>query len=79
MYFSFPFQRMPVINGSGEAEVSTCHGCGGKIVDRYYLLAVEKPWHVNCLKCADCQLSLDSELTCFAKDGNIYCKDDYYR
>ncbi len=72
---------MPVINTAQgvETEPSICAGCGGKIIDRYYLLAVEKPWHVHCLKCTDCQLSLDSELTCFAKDGQIFCKEDYYR
>ncbi len=69
---------MPVLSG-GEAEPSICSGCGGKIIDRYYLLAVDKQWHVNCLKCADCNSPLDSELTCFAKDGTIFCKEDYYR
>ncbi|XP_074490876.1 LIM/homeobox protein Lhx9 isoform X2 [Sebastes fasciatus] len=56
-----------------------CAGCGGKISDRYYLLAVDKQWHLRCLKCCECKLALESELTCFAKDGSIYCKDDYYR
>ncbi|XP_005885066.1 PREDICTED: LIM/homeobox protein Lhx9, partial [Myotis brandtii] len=53
--------------------------CGGKIADRYYLLAVDKQWHLRCLKCCECKLALESELTCFAKDGSIYCKEDYYR
>lgn len=56
-----------------------CAGCGGKIADRYYLLAVDKQWHLRCLKCCECKLALESELTCFAKDGSIYCKEDYYR
>ncbi|XP_070587331.1 LIM/homeobox protein Lhx9 isoform X1 [Erythrolamprus reginae] len=56
-----------------------CAGCGGKISDRYYLLAVDKQWHLRCLKCCECKLALESELTCFAKDGSIYCKEDYYR
>nr|AEN75257.1 apterous [Neanthes arenaceodentata] len=70
-------QTMPVV--AGEVEPAPCAGCGGKIIDRYYLLAVDKQWHINCLKCADCHLPLDSELTCFAKDGEIFCKEDYYR
>ena len=69
---------MPVINHDS-VEPGQCAACGGKILDRYYLLAVDKQWHVNCLKCSECKLPLDSELTCFAKDGNIYCKEDYYR
>ncbi|XP_013402765.1 LIM/homeobox protein Lhx9 isoform X2 [Lingula anatina] len=68
---------MPVINA--EAEPGSCAGCGGRIVDRYYLLVADRQWHVHCLTCSDCQLRLDSELTCFAKDGSIYCKEDYYR
>uniref|UniRef100_A0A8C0CDR2 LIM zinc-binding domain-containing protein n=1 Tax=Balaenoptera musculus TaxID=9771 RepID=A0A8C0CDR2_BALMU len=56
-----------------------CAGCRVKISDRYYLLAVDTQWHVRCLKCCECKLNLESELTCFSKDGSIYCKEDYYR
>lgn len=58
---------------------AACAGCGGRILDRYYLLAVDRQWHSPCLKCCECKLPLDTELTCFARDGNIYCKEDYYR
>ncbi|XP_042191850.1 LIM/homeobox protein Lhx9 isoform X2 [Callorhinchus milii] len=67
---------MPSVNSEKPA---LCAGCGGKIADRYYLLAVDKQWHLRCLKCCECKLALESELTCFAKDGSIYCKEDYYR
>ncbi|XP_028851946.1 LIM/homeobox protein Lhx2b isoform X2 [Denticeps clupeoides] len=67
---------MPSISGD---RVALCAGCGGKISDRYYLLAVDKQWHMRCLKCCECKLNLESELTCFSKDGSIYCKEDYYR
>ncbi|GFT78016.1 hypothetical protein TNCV_2820361 [Trichonephila clavipes] len=73
--------RMPVIS-AGEYQPPVphlCGGCGGKIADRYYLLAVDRQWHARCLICCECKAQLDSELTCFARDGNIYCKDDYYR
>ncbi|XP_013183582.1 LIM/homeobox protein Lhx9-like [Amyelois transitella] len=56
-----------------------CAGCGGRIQDRYYLLAVDRQWHGSCLRCCECRLPLDAELTCFYRDGNIYCKEDYYR
>ncbi|XP_056440958.1 LIM/homeobox protein Lhx2b isoform X3 [Gadus chalcogrammus] len=59
--------------------VALCAGCGRRIADRYYLLAVDKQWHMRCLKCCECKLHLESELTCFSKDGSIYCKEDYYR
>ncbi|XP_077302210.1 protein apterous-like isoform X2 [Arctopsyche grandis] len=56
-----------------------CAGCGRRIKDRYFLQAVERRWHEPCLRCCECHLALDSELTCFAKDGNIFCKKDYYK
>lgn len=71
-----PPQTMPSISSDRAA---LCAGCGGKISDRYYLLAVDKQWHMRCLKCCECKLNLESELTCFSKDGSIYCKEDYYR
>ncbi|XP_062237790.1 LIM/homeobox protein Lhx2b [Platichthys flesus] len=67
---------MPCMNSE---RVALCAGCGRKIADRYYLLAVDKQWHMRCLKCCECKLNLESELTCFSKDGSIYCKEDYYR
>lgn len=61
------------------ADHVTCAGCNGRITDRYYLMAVDKKWHAACLTCYECMVTLDSDLTCFVKDGNIYCRDDYYR
>ncbi|PVD21963.1 hypothetical protein C0Q70_17766 [Pomacea canaliculata] len=76
-------QRGPPLMGGGasgdEQPPGVCAGCGRRIVDRYYLQAVDKQWHVQCLTCSDCHYRLDSELTCFARDGQIYCKEDYYR
>uniref|UniRef100_A0A8C7WLT1 LIM/homeobox protein Lhx9 n=1 Tax=Oryzias sinensis TaxID=183150 RepID=A0A8C7WLT1_9TELE len=69
-------QPMPCMTSE---RVALCAGCGRKIADRYYLLAVDKQWHMRCLKCCECKLNLESELTCFSKDGSIYCKEDYYR
>ncbi|XP_049829164.1 LIM/homeobox protein Lhx2-like [Schistocerca gregaria] len=60
-------------------EASCCAGCGARICDRYFLLAADRQWHSACLRCCDCKLPLASELTCFSRDGNIYCKEDYYR
>lgn len=56
-----------------------CARCRTKITDRWYLLAVDRQWHLGCLQCAECNLPLDAELTCFHRHGNIYCKHDYYR
>lgn len=42
---------------------------------RYYLLAADKAWHGKCLRCCRCSQTLDTELSCFCRGGNIYCKD----
>ncbi|XP_043471312.1 protein apterous-like isoform X1 [Leptopilina heterotoma] len=56
-----------------------CAGCGLRISDRFYLQAVDRRWHASCLQCSHCRQGLDGEVTCFSRDGNIYCKKDYYR
>ena len=56
-----------------------CAGCGLRIADRFYLQAVDRRWHASCLQCSHCRQGLDGEVTCFSRDGNIYCKKDYYR
>lgn len=62
-----------------QAEVNLCDGCGLKILDRYYLFAVDKRWHATCLQCSQCARTLATEIKCFYRDGNIYCKADYQR
>ena len=56
-----------------------CAGCRLRIVDKFYLCAVEAKWHTACLKCAECGVELENQLSCFERDGQIYCKDDYVR
>lgn len=66
--------------GSPEDDIlKVCAGCGRHISDRFYLLALERHWHVSCLQCSQCGRTLDDEITCFARDGNIYCRKDYQR
>ena len=68
------------LHGDGAAcTPGTCAGCGEAITDRYYLTTVEQCWHVHCLLCVDCHRPLDTQMSCYAKDGHIYCKEDYYR
>ncbi|KOC69732.1 LIM/homeobox protein Lhx9 [Habropoda laboriosa] len=56
-----------------------CGGCGREIAERWYLRAADRAWHCGCLRCCHCRVPLAAELTCFARDDNIYCKEDYYR
>lgn len=76
-----PHSASEVPRGAGSVEhgLHQCAGCGGSIVDRYYLVTVNRRWHTTCLSCHHCKQSLDLHLTCFVKDGDIYCKDDYCR
>ncbi|CAG2170298.1 unnamed protein product [Oppiella nova] len=72
-------EMKPDCSHAMSATKTECAGCGSFIMDRYYLSAVDRQWHVQCLKCSQCKIALDSELTCFSRDGHIYCKEDYYR
>lgn len=65
--------------GNGGSGNNICSGCGQRILDRYYVLAVDRQWHNECLKCHNCAVVLSNQLTCFARDGLILCKEDYYR
>lgn len=69
----------PGVNCEESLGVAVCAGCGRRIADRFYLQAVDRRWHAACLQCCQCRNTLDGEVTCFARDGNIYCKKDYYR
>ncbi|XP_050461320.1 LIM/homeobox protein Lhx9-like [Cataglyphis hispanica] len=65
--------------GSTSEGALGCGGCGREIAERWYLRAADRAWHCGCLHCCHCRLPLAAELTCFARNGNIYCKEDYYR
>ena len=56
-----------------------CAGCRLRILDKFYLCAVDEKWHTACLKCAECGVELEDQKSCFERDGQIYCKDDYVR
>ena len=56
-----------------------CTGCGSFITERYFLVVMNRAWHIQCLRCSECKICLDSQNSCFTKDGHIFCKDDYYK
>ncbi|VDP45430.1 unnamed protein product [Soboliphyme baturini] len=58
---------------------SLCAGCQLKIKDQFYLLVADLTWHIQCLRCCVCRVSLETELTCFTREGLIFCKEDYYK
>ena len=57
-----------------------CHGCKESIKDRYFLRAMDKYWHEDCLACDLCQCRL-GEVDCYVytKLGRKLCKRDYLR
>lgn len=72
-------------NGEGQdgsvfgTTVKSCAGCGGRIMERYLLHAMERYWHTGCLKCSCCQTKLEHLGSCFTRAGMILCKNDYIR
>ena len=76
--FTSEIHQQPLVNSVNNL-MPECQGCLCLIQDRYYLQVMEKAWHLNCLRCAECKFSLDSQQSCFSKDGVIYCKEDYYK
>ena len=61
------------------SDVPLCAGCRLRIVDKYFLCAVDRKWHSSCLKCSECGVELETQLTCFERNGRILCKEDYLR
>lgn len=67
-------------NNNNGTTVKVCAGCGGKIVERFLLHALDRYWHNGCLKCSCCGAMLaDIGTSCFTKGGMILCKNDYMR
>ena len=54
-----------------------CAGCYRPIRDRFLLKVLDKDWHPSCVRCQMCRKLLDEK--CFYKEGQMYCKDDFYR
>jgi len=58
---------------------AVCAGCNLRIVDKFYLNALDSKWHTSCLKCSDCGMELESQISCYERDGLILCREDYLR
>ena len=54
-----------------------CARCQKPILDRFVFNVLERSWHSLCVQCAVCGCTLAEK--CFARDGQLYCKDDFYR
>ncbi|XP_059091505.1 LIM/homeobox protein Lhx3-like [Tigriopus californicus] len=54
-----------------------CVGCGESIKDKFVTTVLAKPWHATCVQCAECGVQLEEK--CFARDGKIFCHNDFYQ
>ncbi|XP_021461265.2 LIM/homeobox protein Lhx6 isoform X1 [Oncorhynchus mykiss] len=55
-----------------------CANCGTEIQDRYLLKVNNLNWHVGCLECSVCRVSLRQHNSCYIKNKEIFCKLDYF-
>jgi len=80
-FFQLPRTRMnsDEYGGISGGDDVPCAGCGVAISDRYYLSAVNRRWHVTCLRCCACQRQLDATIMCYINNSNIYCAHDFRR
>lgn len=60
-----------------DASPGSCVGCKQTIKDRYHLKILGQPWHVQCVKCHECQGLLNEK--CFTRDFKLFCKADFYK
>jgi len=65
------------LGSMGSVPLSCCFGCGKPIFDRFLLTVLDKQWHTECVRCHTCGDLLDHK--CFFRDGNIFCREDFYR
>lgn len=62
-----------------QSEYKCCTACEDPISDRYLLEVSGHAWHGSCLRCCVCLATLDEQRTCYIRDDQIYCKEDYMK
>ncbi|CAD6185375.1 unnamed protein product [Caenorhabditis auriculariae] len=60
-------------------ECDVCSSCDLPIQERVLLTVNGRTWHEQCLRCASCSKSLNSQPSCYYKDSNFFCKQCYSR
>jgi LIM homeobox protein 3/4 len=59
------------------ASIPKCGGCQELILDRFILKVLDRTWHAKCLKCSECSGQLSDK--CFARNGQVFCKEDFFK
>ncbi|XP_069158449.1 LIM/homeobox protein Lhx1-like isoform X2 [Procambarus clarkii] len=54
-----------------------CAGCDKPIMDKFLLTVLERTWHAECVRCADCGCALTDK--CFSREGKLFCRSDFFR
>ena len=54
-----------------------CRGCDQPIMERYLMKVLDKSWHMQCVKCSECQCLLNER--CFSRDSKLYCRKDFFK
>ena len=61
----------------GAGMLLLCAGCDGPILDRFLLNVLDRVWHAKCVQCCECGCPLADK--CFARDGRLFCRQDFFR
>lgn len=61
----------------GTVRVPTCVSCRLSIEDKYIFNLMNMFWHEECLTCSQCCTLLNQ--SCFFKNGQLFCKEDYFK
>ncbi|XP_065892256.1 LIM/homeobox protein Lhx5-like [Dysidea avara] len=59
------------------SEHISCAGCEKVIQERYLHKVLDKYWHVECVKCSECQSLLSEK--CYWREGKLFCRADFFR
>ena len=54
-----------------------CSVCSLPICDQFVFKVNENHFHSLCLNCSECHVKLLDK--CYARDGSVYCKDDFFK
>jgi len=64
-------------SSAGAGMLLLCAGCDGPILDRFLLNVLDRVWHAKCVQCCECGCPLADK--CFARDGRLFCRQDFFR
>ena len=60
-------------------QMSKCEKCHLPIDDKFYLTAMDRNWHISCLKCTKCGAQFGTQTSFFHRHGLLFCKEHHTR